>query len=943
MLLLVALHILAAAALFAIGARLPRRGVLGLALVVPAAALVWFAVQVPSVLDGAEPSSSVTWIQDLGVGFSFRLDGFALLMALIVTGMGTLVLAYSTGYFDGDVPRARLVRFAGGFVGFAGAMLGLVLADDIWTLFIFWEATTITSFLLIGLDDEKAEARAAARQALLVTGAGGLALMGGLVILAQTAGTTSLMELGAADDTTTLVQVGLVLVLVGAITKSAQVPFHFWLPGAMAAPTPVSAYLHSATMVKAGVILVARLAPQFAEVPWWRPTIIAVGGATMLVGGVNALRQHDAKLLLAHGTVSQLGLLIVLFGVGYPEATAAGVAVLLAHALFKAALFLVVGIVDHATGTRDIRLLDGLRDQMPWVAGFAAVATASMVGLPPLLGFVAKEAALAGLEYEHTTTAYVALAAVVLGSVLTTAYSARLWFGLFGRSRQPVAEPATVHHGPGPALVVPVVVLTALTIAGGLFAGPLGHELSVASESLDAAAEAHLTLWAGFKLALYLSVGIVAAGAVVHLALQRSAREVPAARLSGEGAFVRTYDGLQVGARRLTGVVQSGSLPAYLAIIFTVVVAGLAASLVHGAEIGEAGTSWGTPLQAVVAVVSAGLAIAMVVTRRRFVAVLMLGAIGYGMAVLFLQLGAPDLALTQVLIETITLVVFLLVLRHLPEGYSDPPRWAPLGLRLGISIAVGLGVAAFALAAGSARTDRPVAEEILAQAQPVAHGRNVVNVILVDVRGIDTLGEITVLAVAAAGVANLVRAARRDLDDEDTDPLGPPDAVGTGPERVTGVDTIGARSVIFDMVTRAVFPVVLVVSVYIALRGHNAPGGGFAGGLIAGIAFVMRFLAGGSPPLQRDRSLPTSALIGIGLLLALGTGLAPLVLGGEFLDHDLAYLHLPVIGEVELVSAALFDIGVYILVLGVVLSVLTHLGAEASRRPRWAREEEVTR
>lgn len=922
-------HLILAALLFAVGSHLPRRVVLGLALLAPAGGAAWALTQVPSVIDGAEPASRHVWIGGLDVAFSFRLDGFALLMALIVTGIGALVLAYSFGYFGPEVPGERLARFAGGFVAFAGSMLGLVLADDIWTLFVFWEATTITSFLLIGLDHDGASARAAARQALLVTAAGGLALLGGLAILAEAAGTTSLAGLVQADDTRVLVQVALVLVLVGAVTKSAQVPFQFWLPGAMAAPTPVSAYLHSATMVKAGVILVGRMAPIFGEVGWWRPVIVVVGGLTMLTGGIGALRQHDAKLLLANGTVSQLGLLVVLLGLGHPEATAAGVAMLLGHALFKAALFLVVGAIDHATGTRDIRRLTGLGRRLPMLAVLAAVATASMVGLPPLLGFVAKEAALDALVEEGGTWSVVALVAVVVGSVLTTAYSARLWFGLFGSGA--VDEPAEVGHAPGAALVGPVAVLVVATIAGGLLAGPLADALGTASEALDHDAHAHLVLWSGLHAPLLLSMLIVVLGAGLHLLLSRPAVAVPGPRLSGERAFLRTYDGLQEGARRLTSLIQNGSLPAYVAVVFVMVVAGLGAAAVSGLEVGPAGTSDGGLLQAGVAVLSAAMAGAIVATRRRFVAVLMLGTVGYSTAVIFLLYGAPDLALTQVLVESVTLVVFLLVLRHLPESYAPPPEWAPRALRATVAVAVGVAVAGFALAAGTARTERPVAERMIEEAEPVGGGRNVVNVILIDIRGIDTMGEITVLAIAAAGVANLVGAARRRADHHG-DPLGDPDADDDLPEAMS----IGPRSVVFDQVTRAAFPIILLVSVYIALRGHNAPGGGFAGGLIAGIAFVMRFLAGGSPRLARVRALPTSGLIGVGLLMAVGSGLTAAAAGGEFLSSDIAKLHLPVLGEVKLVSTAIFDLGVYFLVLGVVLSVLTHLGAEATVRPRLA-------
>lgn len=934
MVLLVTSHILAAALLLGLGARLGRRATIAAALVVPGVAFAWFASRIGGVADGAERSQRWTWLPDLDVALSFRLDGFALLMALVVTGMGALVLAYSGSYFGPDVPLERLSRFAGGFVAFAGAMLGLVLADDVWTLFIFWEATTITSFVLIGLDHERAGARSAAQQALLVTGAGGLALFGGLALLADAAGTTALAGLDAAPTTAIVVQVGLVLVLVGAFTKSAQFPFQFWLPGAMAAPTPVSAFLHSATMVKAGVVLVGRLAPLFAEVSWWRPTLVVVGGLTMLTGGLNALRQHDAKLLLAHGTVSQLGLLMILFGLGYPETTMAGVAVLLGHALFKAALFLSVGVVDHATGTRDIRRLTGVGRELPWVAGMTAVAAASMVGLPPLFGFVAKEAALDALVEEGDTWSVVGLVVIVIGSILTTAYSARLWFGVFGDPPQPADEPATVHHRPSFGLTGPVAILVVLTVVGGLVAGPLGDRLLIATQALDPAADGYLTLWAGLHLPIFLSVFIVAAGIGLHLLLARTPG-LPAARISGTRAFQTSFDGLLDGARRVTAVVQSGSLPAYMAIVFIVLITALAGAFVGGASIGPAGaTNGGSVLQGVVALLAAGMAVAIVAARRRFVAVLMLGAVGYAMAAIFMLYGAPDLALTQVLIETITLVVFLLVLRHLPEGYSSPPEWAPRAVRIAISLAVGLGVAGFALAAGTARTTSPVADEIVARSEPDAAGRNVVNVILVDVRGADTLGELTVLAIAAAGVANLVRAARRDQG-EGTDPLGEP-----GPARAAGAgpgsdppDTVGPRSVIFDQVSRAVFTLTLLVSVYITLRGHNAPGGGFAGGLIAGIAFVMRYLAGGSPRLRRPRALPTSGLVGTGLLLAVGTGLVASVYGDQFLASSVAEISLPLIGEAKLVSSTVFDIGVYVLVLGVVLSVLTHLGSESGVEP----------
>ncbi len=459
MTLVLLLHLAVAVVVLATGRVVGARVALVAAGVAPAVGLVWAATQASDVLDGATPTQRWTWVEALDLTFSFRLDGFALLMALIVTGVGALVAAYAVPYFGCSEPPDRLVRYAGTYAAFAGSMLGLVLADDAWTLFVFWEATSITSFVLIGLHEDDGVARAAAQRALLITAAGGLALMGGLVLVGQEAGTTSFAAWAEAPPGGTAVEVGLVLVLLGAFTKSAQVPFHIWLPGAMAAPTPVSAYLHSATMVKAGIVLLARVGPVFGEVGWWRPVVVAVGVTTMLVGGVGALRQHDAKLLLAQGTVSQLGLLVVLLGVGDPAVTAAGVAVLLAHALFKSVLFLVVGAVDHATGTRDVRRLSGVGRSVPVLAGIGAVAAASMAGVPPLLGFVAKESALDALLHADGGWASVALAGVVLGSVLTVAYTLRWWMGVFTDAGTDPAEAATVHHAPAPGLVLPAAVL----------------------------------------------------------------------------------------------------------------------------------------------------------------------------------------------------------------------------------------------------------------------------------------------------------------------------------------------------------------------------------------------------------------------------------------------------------------------------------------------------
>jgi len=776
LLLLPVLHLAAAAVCIAAGTRAGRRS-LAVAAVPLAVSFGWLVSQAGAVADGATTAQRTAWVPALDLSFDLRLDGFALFGALVVTGIGLLVVAYSASYFrhhDGST-RPDLPRLVGYLVAFAGSMLGLVLADGLLTLFVFWELTSITSFLLIGIDDRRPEARDAARRALLVTGAGGLALLGGLVVLGQATGDWRLSELDLAGGGVAI-DVGLALLLVGAATKSAQFPTHFWLPGAMAAPTPVSAYLHSATMVKAGVILVARVAPLTEGVGWWRPVAVVLGGLTMLVGGIGALRQYDAKLLLAHGTVSQLGFLVVLMGFGDAETTYAGVAVFLGHALFKAALFLSVGVIDHQCHTRDLRRLGRLHRRLPAVAAVVVVAGASMAGLPPMLGFVAKEEALHALEYGAAPWGGIALGLVVAGSVLTVAYTVRLWWGLLG-SWAPAGDAALDAHRPSVAFVAPGVALAVASLVGGLAAGPVGRWVATTAGSLDATAIGlDLYLWGGVNLALALSVVAIVGGLV--LARVVVARDVSsdgglgadgtlpmAVAARGERAFAATYDATLRGSKRITRVTQSGSLPAYVAIVLVVVVGALVVAAAADGGLGRGprplrwADSW---LEVAVATVTVGFATAVVLARRRIEAALLLGAVGFGVAATFLVTGAPDLALTQVLVESLSIVLFVLVLRRLPAEFSPAPAWAPRWARAAVALTFGVVVAGFALSVSRSPGGPSVGEEMVATSLSEGGGRNVVNVILVDIRGFDTLGEITVVAVAAVGVVNLVAAARRE-------------------------------------------------------------------------------------------------------------------------------------------------------------------------------------
>ena len=699
------------------------------------------------------------WLGELGLSIDLRLDSFAVMMVLIISALGALVLAYSAAYFDPDKTTAR---FTGLFVAFAGVMSGLVMSADLFTMFIFWELTSVLSFLLIGLNSESGHARASALRALLVTGAGGLSLLAGVALFQVEVGTTSFQELAQKGPTGTVITAAAILVLVGAFTKSAQFPFHFWLPGAMAAPTPVSAYLHSATMVKAGIVLMARMSPIFGDLDIWRWLVVLAGGITMILGGVRAMYATDAKLLLAHSTVSQLGFLGILAGIGIPGATYAAVVHLAAHAVFKAALFLSVGAVDHAVGSRDIRTLSGVGRQMPLVATLATLSAASMAGVIPLFGFATKEKALAVLLKADDTVGAVgnvALGFVVVGAVLSTAYSVRFIRGVFGTKKD--CAPSHLHHAPSFLLVAPVVLLSVASVVAGVFAKQAGHLFDAVATTLSSTATGKLALWPGVNTALVVSVIVVAVGAVMGslVPFAVTARSLP---VTGDKVYLWLLDGILSGSKKITKYSQNGSLQTYIVVMMSVMSAVLAYSLVsdqwpHLDNVVIADS----PLQFGVVVLGIVFAGVVTFTAHRFVAALLLGGVGFAIAVIFALYRAPDLALTQILVETIVLVVFLLVLRQLPSKFEQSVKGAVRTAHIVLSVAVGVGVSVFALLVGNARQAPSVGDEYIARSFPEGGGNNVVNVILVDFRGVDTLGEITVLAVAALGVANLVNMARR--------------------------------------------------------------------------------------------------------------------------------------------------------------------------------------
>lgn len=717
---------------------------------VPLACGLWLAWWVSQ----PERETAWNWAASLGVRLTFTTDGLGLLFAWLICGIGVLVFLYAGSYLEGD---PRLGRFYAYLTLFFASMLGLVLADNVLLLFIFWELTSLSSFLLIGYDHERLEARNAALQTLLVTGLGGLALLAGLILLATLAGSYELSALIARGDdlrTHPLFAPAMILVIAGAMTKSAQFPFHFWLPSAMEAPAPVSAYLHSATMVKAGVYLLARLTPVGAG-SWLWDVVAGVGPITMLAGFLLALPQKDAKRLLAFSTVGALGMFTMMIGLGTAEAVHVALALLLAHAFYKASLFLMAGAFEHATGTRNVGEWRGLWRSMPAPAAAAALAAASLAGVPPLLGYVAKEQAL-GVVLGHPVHAGILLASFAAAG----ACSAALAFVLVVR---PLGGSPGEVHAPGPLLWAPPALLALMGALAGLSPGVVDHWLiqPAAQSAAGTPVDSHLSLWHGFNAVILVSFGMLMAGALLYwrlgAVLAMASRLRIVARYGPLWAYQATLSGVNRLAVQTTRLLQSGKLRNYLLIVL-LTTSGLAFHALMSRGGLELQTDWRglQPHEAVLAGAIAAAAVAALVFPSRLAAVAALGVVGLGVAVIFLLYGAPDLAMTQFVVEALTVMLLVLVLYHLPRFSGFSSRRARLR-DLAVSVAAGSLLTLSLLGLNGVERDTSLREFYTANSYTAAHGRNVVNVILVDFRALDTLGEITVLAIAALGVFSLLK------------------------------------------------------------------------------------------------------------------------------------------------------------------------------------------
>ncbi|MGV0376028.1 Na+/H+ antiporter subunit A [Corynebacterium hadale] len=915
--------------------RLCGRAAFGMLATVPLGGFIWMAslFQRGIFTDQGEIVASYAWMPSVNLNLEFRLDPLAGLFSLIILGVGALVLLYCWGYFDSN-PR-RLAKFGGELTMFATVMYGLVISDNFLLMYVFWELTSILSYLLVSYYGERASSRRAAIQALMITTMGGLAMLVGINLLGFNAGIWKLSQIPQFADiqNTPAISAAIVLIMLGALTKSAQAPWHFWLPGAMAAPTPVSAYLHSAAMVKAGIYLVARLAPDMAAVSTWHLVVISTGLFTMLLGGWMALKQRDLKLILAYGTVSQLGFITAVIGVGSREATMAGLAITFAHSMFKATLFMIVGAIDHTTGTRDIGELSGLGRKEPFVAFLAVVSAASMAGLPPLFGFIAKESALEAILHEeslHGMPGHITLVVLVVGSILTMGYSLYFLWGAFAtkaQHRETGVSPAVAKmHHIGPLLSASPAMLTLATIAFGLLPAWLSNAInSYLDVRFPHVEGAPLKLWHGITTPLVLTVVIVVAGTVLFWQrdLIRRVRFDKPALGDADEIWDLILHQLRNASLKLTASTQRGSLTINLAVIFATLMVVPLAALILGQSNDIHMLLWDNPWQGLVVCILCAMAIFATLQRTRLSGVVMVGLTGYSLAFIFALHGAPDLALTQALVETIVMVVFMLVLRKMPTEVE--PRNDDNRLRAWLSIGTGLSVVIVAMTAMSARVQDPVSKYMPDLAYEIGHGRNTVNVLLVDLRAADTFGEILVLVIAATGVASLIfgtgtfgRESRRPT-------------LSTNKPRwlASGVDSETAqnRSIMVDVVTRILFPSIMLLSFYFFFSGHNAPGGGFAGGLVAALAFTLRYLAGGRAEIDEALPVDPAKILGTGILLSAACVVVPLFFGNPPLTTGYASLALPLIGEFDVPSALVFDAGVYAIVVGLTLHILGSMGA----------------
>ena len=939
-----------------------RTAAAGWAALVSLAALVWVALLFPTLQTGQVLHEEYRWIPSAGINFSVRMDGFAWMFAMLVTGIGLLVALYARYYMSKNDPVPRFFSF---FLAFMGAMLGVVLSGNVVQLVFFWELTSLFSFMLIGYWYHRKDARRGARMALTVTGAGGLAMLAGMLMLGHIAGSYQLdVILGAGERIRAhpLYTPMLVLVLLGAFTKSAQFPFHFWLPRAMAAPTPVSAYLHSATMVKAGVFLLARLWPARSGTEQWFWLVGGAGVVTLVLGAYFAMFQNDLKGLLAYSTISHLGLITLLLGLNRDLAAVAAVFHIMNHATFKASLFMAAGIIDHETGTRDMRRLSGLWKAMPITGTLAFVASAAMAGVPLMNGFLSKEMFFAETVDLSSTPLldYGLPVAATLAGIFAVVYSLRFSVGVFlgPPARQLPLEP----HEPVRWMRVPIEILVLLCIVVGIFPQwSIGPALDVAARPVVGGAMPpfSLAIWHGFNKPLVMSLIALGGGIALYLLLRRGVvagrfKHAPLLGLNGQRLFESTLYGLDRASRWALAVLSTYRLQPQMLLMV------LAAIVFASVALWAGGISWGDrprvpgnlefALLWVLGCVAA-LAAANQAKFHRLAALILLGAVGLAVSLTFLWFSAPDLALTQLTVEVVTTVLFLLGLRWLPK--RRPEEAEHLGLRVRarrardfvVSLVAGGGMAVLAYAMMTRPAPQSISPFFIDRSLPEGGGTNVVNVMLVDFRAFDTMGEITVLGIVGLTVYALLRRFRPPREMAALPPQQRavlPDLVSDLINPRTAQDTALGYMMVPAVLVRLLLPIAVVIALYFFMRGHNLPGGGFVAGLCVAIAFLTQYIVAGTYWVEAHLQLKVIRWIALGMLAAVATGLGSLWFGYPFLTSHTAHVTLPGLGEVYFASAMLFDVGVFAVVVGATLLILTALAHQSVRGHRRAPEKTVT-
>lgn len=892
--------------------------------VAPIIALAILLSYTQSVFAGHIWQFQADWIPLLGLNIHFRLDGLAYLFAFLILAIGLLVILYARYYLS---EQDSMPRFYAYLMLFMTAMLGIVLSGNILQIWLFWELTSISSFLLISFWWHKSEARRGARMALTITGAGGLCLLAAFILLGNIVGS---YELSTVLQHADLIQnhpyysVLLLLFLLGCFTKSAQFPFHFWLPNAMAAPTPVSAYLHSATMVKAGIFLLARFYPALSGTEMWFLLVSLTGLATLLVGAYLALFKHDLKGLLAYSTISHLGLITLLFGLNSPLAAVAGVFHIINHATFKASLFMAAGIIDHESGCRDMRRLNGLWQYMPITATLMMVAAAAMAGVPLLNGFLSKEMFFAETLEQHLLGAlsWIIPLLATVAAIFSVAYSVRLIHDVFFNG-QPKGLTKTPHEPPR-YMRLPVEILVVLCLVVGIApAFIVGGLLQAAASAVLAGPtpEYSLAIWHGFNLPLLMSAVALSGGIFMYVKRKQLfdfQNALPG--IDTLNIFERVIKQLCQKAAQFYDWLDNGSLQRYMALLLTafVVLAGLPLIQMDTLNGGRAEI----PVDAVNATGAAMLLISAFATvvwhRKRVVALLMISVVGLMISIAFTRFSAPDLALTQLSVEVVTVILLMLALFFLPHKTPKQSEPSKVVRDLGLASLVGIIVGSLSYAIMT-RPFSTISDFFIANAKSGGGGTNVVNVILVDFRGFDTLGEIAVLGIAALGIFKLLT--RIPVFKPSSDGEGRPWARERHP-------------LLLATVAQSILPLALMVSVFIFFRGHNLPGGGFIAGLITAVAIILLYISQGVDWLKARMNIEYQRVVAVGLMIALFTGLASWLFARPFLTSWFDYFDLPFFGEIELASAIAFDLGVYITVVGATLLILSSLGKmTTSHRP----------